>query len=203
MILLRSLEITGPEDLQVDLELPSGSVVGAVRTAEGPVPAALVILLRWDTELSIWVFHGKGDAGSDGAFLFPWLSPGRYRVSAMGLAPAQGSANAPEFELLAEATRQDISLEPGGSLTIDVLDEDGAPVQGAIVRLVDASGLELPYHPDPTTDRSGRQHLPSLAQGAWTLIVTRDGFEERSETVRILVGEETESRVTLDRTSGR
>ena len=203
MIWIRRLEVAGPGEVQLDLHLPQGSVSGTVSTTEGPVTSALVILMRWDVEWSCWAFHGTSGTELDGTYAFAGLGPGRYRLSAIGRSPSRGSTNPPAFEVRQEDEQQDIVLEAGGSLVLEVRDESGDPVAGAVVRLLDAAGLELAYHAEATTDTAGQQRIPSLAQGTWTVIVAREGMQENRVSVQVLVGEESQLWVTLRSSSGR
>lgn len=197
MIWIRRLEVVGPGDLQVDLKLPQGSVSGTLRTTDGPVSIALVMLMRWDAERSDWAFHGKTGTQLDGNYEFAGLGPGRYRLSAIGLGPFLGSASPPAFQLREEEQHHDIVLVAGGSLRVEVRGESGKPLSAATVRLWDESGLELPFHAEAITAGDGRLRVPSLAGGTWTVIVTLDGLQEYRGSVEVLVGEESSLRVTL------
>lgn len=113
------------------------------------------------------------------------LSPGRWSIQVR-------AASFPEVEVAAEASQGALTvrLEAGGVLDVTVLGAGGAPLAGASVRLLDASGAEIRpslhlgnlFGGGATTDASGRLTRDGLRPGRVTVVAkTPSGREARAE----------------------
>lgn len=126
--------------------------------------------------------------GSDGRYSVQGVVPGRYVVGAeaRGLAPAEQPVEVGEGGGTA-----DLVLRRGGTLRVRVVDESGAPLEGARVTLTDGRGqavtktLSLINFFDSGQDRTNAEGvalLPDLAAGGYRVSASLGGY--------VLAGEE-------------
>ena len=92
-----------------------------------------------------------------------------------------------------ETQRVELTMYPPGVATIEVLDEDGAPAEGASVELTRIGQLEPAATGSVAAD--GTFETGPIEQGEYELSVVDAGYYE--ETVSVSVGPEVEETVTL------
>ncbi len=201
---LRHLRIAGKGDLaSITLELqPIAFVSGQVVNAQGEgMPGVRVVPIPFQYRLVKEQRDGKGiTTGEDGAFVLPRLLAGaNYRVLLSDPVPRPKGGDSESAKVLSADTWIELgTLEPGerreGLIwTLDparpgegwVVDEQGSPVVGAEVTLLQSSGFrdwggnvaELP--PDvftASTDVEGRYHFPNLPAARYDLAVKASGL---------------------------
>jgi protocatechuate 3,4-dioxygenase beta subunit len=114
-------------------------------------------------------------ADRDGRFEFTSLPPGTFRIIANKAGYESTLENPPKIEVREGETRErvDVTLTPWGSLAGRVFDEDGDPMQGASVRVLQVryqAGRRrlVPAASAPRlTDDLGRYRLHDLPPGAY------------------------------------
>ncbi len=176
------------DDLRVVLA-PGGEVRGTVFDAAGAPAGACDVVLHAEDRDGIWEARvGGGDAAqtdSDGAFRFANLAAGTYRVEAWSGSKVRGSAIVTVGPR--EAVETTVRLNPGVRYAGRVRDMQGAPVEGAAVKLVPRDQDEslgamseilvvtLPGK-TATTDVDGAFAIEGLQPGVYKLTVSHEGF---------------------------
>jgi hypothetical protein len=181
-------------DHRLDLELPSGSVAGALLKKDGSPAAGQSIMLRVDgspaTSRSFGTaFFGATDA--DGRFVFERVPAGHYHLRTGGWGmPLNGLGIRVVHEVtLAEGqhlTDLSIELEQDAVLEGGVLDVDGRPAPGVLLQVFDAGGQELFVLSEVRTDYSGSFRLPGI--GAGEVTVRAEGADGARAELRVRVG---------------
>lgn len=97
--------------------------------------------------------------------------------------------------LAASAMLAPVAAVAQNAVTGNVVDENGAPVPGAQVNIVETGQRVI-------TDRQGRFFIPSLPQGEVTLNIFYRGLAEGSETISVTPGSSTNVTITLASAQG-
>ena len=115
-------------------------------------------------------------ADAEGRFLFESLPPGTYRVRAID--PGRGAAEARAI-LPPGPSRLDLAFKGGAEVAGQVLDDDGAPVPGALLVLVPvrAEGQTAPPL-RATAAATGAFLFPSVPDGIYSLHAGAEGFAD-------------------------
>jgi protocatechuate 3,4-dioxygenase beta subunit len=143
--------------------------------------------------------------GSDGRYAVAGLTPGVYVVQAeiKGYAPAARQVVVTEV-----GARADLVLARGGTAEVLVQDEEGQPVAGARVVLVDEAGepvlrtlslVNLFEGNLSRTDGNGMVRIPDLGAGRYTVGARRRGWDLAGSppTVRVEPGTTASATVLL------
>jgi protocatechuate 3,4-dioxygenase beta subunit len=185
----------------VDVKLPAAAeLVLVVRGPEGPVSRALVQLTdREGTPVSILPTPLTGE---NGRIAVPSIAPGTYRVivAADDLAATVVDGVTVTAQGITEIP---VRLVAGGTIRVQVVDEDGIPVPGARARV---SG-DIPHIVDPsamllgqaTTGADGIVELAHVPPGPCALNVRLGARSVMSETLKVRDGSRSEVRVVLPR----
>lgn len=201
MRLVHAFQVHGAALPPIELVLQS-TLVDARVSAGGTLPRVGFVIERMgaDGESS---FAGKGPGSAPGRILVENLPPGRYRLVVFDESDGLAQLRTDPFELL-EGTPSTLAFEmsPGGALRVRVVDAAGNPLAGAVVECARGGELAAGTSPADSTDASGTRSMGTLAPGRWTVSAKKPGFEPRSETVDVLVGQRTEHTITL-RAAGR
>ncbi len=168
-------------------------VVGRVVDAEGRAVAGAAIALSPDRSDERGTVHDFGTAettaDADGAFEIRDLGLGSYflRATAPGFERRGAHLRVLSEE---EPARVEIVLARRPPLALEVVDSDGRPVEGALVRVAHAS--LVPDHPRDrflrwlgarsTTDAAGRAVRDDVAPGDW-ISVRKEGIREEPVAV--------------------
>jgi hypothetical protein len=147
----------------------SGRVVNGL-TGE-PVRKAVVTLTMQRTTV-------QGTTGSDGGFRILQVRPGEYRVSAARTGFLRGSYQAPvKVEAGQTMSGIEIRMNPQSVVAGKVVDEDGDPVERAMVSLVSARGAmaRRGQLQAGTTNDLGEFRLAGVPPGRYYLLVRREG----------------------------
>lgn len=161
----------------VRMQVPSTVKVEAVDSGGAPIPDALVTLSRpGDADRTLYT-------DANGGVEFTNLLVANYTVTVEAAGYGQGSADA---------------IVSAGGQTIDVL-VTMAPRHGLVVRAEDESGVGMPgvtvevrgpapatYHATgspQTTASNGEASFDSLANGSYTVTVSKTGFASQTQTV--------------------
>jgi protocatechuate 3,4-dioxygenase beta subunit len=176
---LRTAAIEVPPAKPLRLVLaPASRVAGRVVDDAGePIAGALVVLLRAEPGLGIVLTAAGSPEGSartdeEGRFAIEAARPGRARLAASAAGFARSAAG--ELDLLpgSDRTGVEVILRRGATLAGRVTGEDGRPVAGAWVRLVEAAGDSASPAVAPagaTTDEGGLYRLEGVPTGRQTI----------------------------------
>ncbi len=190
-ILYATVTVPARGELHFDLRLPPGVVRGRARLADGgELPSGSSVVLVQKLDGGGTSFFATAPLGPSGEYRFEGVGSGTFALALLGDTFEVGCTVTPP--LTVEGTREvvrDLTAVAGGRITLRVVDAEGRAVSGARVRLRDAVGHSLPYHPAPFTGGDGVAPLPPLAPGEWTVEVVAAGFRMASRPVRVDVGE--------------
>lgn len=161
---------------------PAGTIAGQVVDETGKPLAHVRVRThanRPDQGMGFQFEQRTSWSGPDGRFMLRQLPAGRpHEVTAVleGFAPARQSADAPAPGRSAPPVR--IVLSRGSAAVGRVLNEDGLPVAGAELSLVQLPGPRG-YDLEPfraVSDGAGRFRFPNVSPGRFNLQVKRAGF---------------------------
>jgi hypothetical protein len=171
---LLSLQSCGSNEAMVSNET-TGTIKGTVIDTSGvPVDKALISSTPPSSQLL---------TSSDGSFSLPDLAPGVYTVLAekQTVGSGQGTVNVSA----GKTTTATIILTPGpittGVISGVVLDAANAPVSGATITTVAPTKGAI-------TDSTGHFILTGIAQGTYSIIARKDGYDDGSKTVTVTAG---------------
>ncbi len=162
---------------------PSPSTVAGVvsSTAGAPIAGATVDVL--DNRANLIV---STTAGPDGSFLIDSLAPAtnnRLRVSAPGFETIiLGFQTTPGQTTTVNPLLSPLSGEIVGTVTDG---ENGGPLAEASIRVFNAEGLAIRT---ATSAADGSFAIPSLSPGSYTLVVTDEGYAQRSISAIVTPG---------------
>ena len=186
------LEIAGPGAWEVRLDLKRGSrIEGRLLTPQGQPVAGGQILVTLDPD----GLRRVVTSGRSGDFRVSNLPEGIYELTAEG----RGGARTTALVHLGAGERQtlDVELAPGASVAVQVVDERGRPVEGALLLARNEEGSYLPGPSARRTDRHGRVVMPDLPIEALELVAkTRTGLVGTTEVV-LEADKEIEARIVL------
>lgn len=167
----------------LDLRLEEqASVSGRVTDAAGaPVVGAGVFLIPADPEGER---AQRVTSGADGAFVFPPVSRGTYRL--IVLAEGFGVSPPEELRVDRDLAGLDLRLSPGA--VVNGLVRGLSPEELPAVRIVAVrEGAETRTHPLPgtflpgTVDRDGRYRILQLGPGKWRVIASLESSQRKAE----------------------
>lgn len=175
-------------ELDVELRRTRGVTLELVRADGSPVAGELVVLAPERPGPELRPQHAR--TGPDGRAFVAGLAPGAWRARVLAV-------GAPALEERLEVTEdedavQRLVLPAGGSVRVEGLDADGAPLEGAILRARHPDGAELYFQTDADEprrsavrlDAEGRADLAALPAGPVVLELEVDGARvERSVEV--------------------
>jgi len=147
--------VTAPDDTPgIDFTLePGGSILGHVYQSNGttPIEGAQIDVFDYDSLSGWWVGYETAWTSADGSYKTGGLPTGNYgvRVIAQGYATEwyQDTYNVHEATPVSvtapdDTTGKDFSLEPGGTISGNVIDTDtGDPVSGVQIIVFDYDSL--------------------------------------------------------------
>ncbi len=201
-------DIAQSESVELNLELPEGTLSGVVLTPDGrPAPLTRISVqasgpTSTDTMLGGSFVERKTD--EDGSFEVNGLQEGTYTVFAGGAMPfGLGSSEGPQYGRVASAPihlRENQSVgnvrlrlvEPG-SISCRVLDDAGVPVQGASVFVRDSAGRPIEAFSLITTQATGLCTYAGLSPGSYTVSArSSDLASSESAPITVKAGETTD-----------
>jgi len=167
-------ELEGPSPGPLNIDLPDGRVRGILRDAKSdrPVPGATVAL---QTNIDDREEHVRLTTDPEGRFDFVGIKPGKHIVRIY--APQHLEPDPITFELMDAAPLRelDLSLDPGRSVPIVIIDKEYDPVANAKVFVVTDSKLRARV----TTDEDGRADVPVPDREPATLLVIAEEGRSR------------------------
>jgi len=185
-----------------DISLRAASTIrGVVTDGTDPIPGAAVRLSKPagddDVQARMMmqmlglpkggeVVHTDGE----GRFRFESHEPGEFEIAAEMVGFSDSPAE--RFTLLEGATVEfRLALDPGSSLSGAVTDDYGAPVEGAVVRILQEAGGDPEVFQaqlylggafrSARTGADGRYELIGLPAGGYTVIAEKRGFARTTE----------------------
>ncbi len=187
------VEVPEKPEVEQDVQEPAGAIavdVSDLATAR-PVVGARVTALRLGEKDEVDARDPVGSAASsdeDGRVRVKGLAEGRYRVVVS--APGYGIKRLDPVESDGEdeETRR-AALERAPALAVRVADENGTPVQGALVIHEDELYGAAFGRLEGLTDATGGASLRTCGQGTHTLLAIAPGFAPRRVT-DVVVGRE-------------
>jgi hypothetical protein len=170
-----------------------GDIKGTVSDVQGPLSDVFLILSSGGKKVA----ETKSDVS--GHYEFLNLQPGTYDI----LANKSGYINATKSGIAVTAGQSvevDILMnryeEPKGYLEVNVRDKDETPIPEADVAINGPSSIR------EKTDASGR-FSSTLLKGSYTVEVSKQGYNNATETVTIEPGKKTYANFTLEKSKGR
>lgn len=171
---------------------PGASVSGQVvdgRTGT-PIEGAELALQETETREEFLSMFGEdlweATSAEDGGFRFTRLPQGEYVLVAKHADFSETTHGPFQVEDVAVEDLM-VMLHPGATLHVEVLDDEGFPIEGATVQVVN---LEGKINENATTDLNGMATLPPLAAGNYQVAHTNLGAfdtEENSGSVDVQV----------------
>lgn len=186
-------------DYELDLVLQELIVNGVVRSSKGPISSVEIFVLRADALAAgddENAFAGRTVTDDGGAYELPGLGTGKYLLQARAPGFAPSEAN---FELHEKTKKQaevNLRLEPGGTVEVYVVDQQGQPVDAALVRIQDESGETVNEGLPPRTSE-GRYRFASLQPGQHTVVVVAPENEPITRVFDAQAGQTTNLRIQL------
>ena len=182
-LLNRTFDVKAPDDIDVALP-PAGTLVGRVIAGDTRKPVE-------DFDYSVTALDelnwglSTGATSADGTFRME-IPAGMYRVNVS--APGYTSLDLEDVRVVEnETTNVDLPLGRGVVVNGRVIDEDGQPVPGATVFVIDADDGFMPGRakpPDAETDGNGAFTITGIETGSAYLSVQHPGFMSYHETIK-------------------
>lgn len=169
---------------------PAGSIAGVVLDQSTNLPVAGAQVELYDlTPVQI----GTTTTNVDGAYSFTGLAPGVYSVS------VTASTYDPKIQfvtlLAGQTTRADILLpQSPGQVTGTVTDATLSPIAGAIVKLINTSGVTVNQ---AVTGAGGVYQFVNVVPGAYTIAVSADTYQPATAAISVIRAQTTTQNVVL------
>ncbi|MGB0952835.1 MAG: MSCRAMM family protein, partial [Planctomycetota bacterium] len=194
--LVEEYDFSGRTDPTTDLlEItmdPGASVSGQVvdgRTGT-PIEGAELALQETETREEFLSMFGEdlweAESAADGGFRFTRLPPGEYVLIAKHADFSETTHGPFQVDNVAVEDLM-VMLHPGATLHVEVLDDEGFPIEDATVQVVNMADK---INETATTDLNGMATLPPLAAGNYQVAHTNLGAfdtEENSGSVDVQV----------------
>jgi hypothetical protein len=180
---------------RLDLRLEEGfEVSGRVSGPEGPVPGAVLRLLP-QQEGSTAPFPGS--TGSDGAFRFPAVAEGRYRVEVEKPGYAMASTSLEVQVEGAPVTNLEVKLERGGAVAGRILGLEAQDLAQVQIMATAPGRTGQAGQVDP----EGRYRIEGLGPGEWNVLASLPQGTQTGSRVVLAVGQ-AEARLDLEFSTG-
>jgi uncharacterized GH25 family protein len=184
----------GAAEAKLDLQFGKGFTLSGVVLRNGsPLPGAGVELTRTGTFSS----HDTS-ADHQGAFQFGGLDAGTYELA---VRTAGGALHKESVEISGDReVRVDLRTASLGGRVTDAA--DSTPVAGAQVTLEAADGKDTFSQSRTETDSHGAFRLAEVADGAWKLRVSHDGYSPADKNVQVDGADSSDLEISLSPTEG-
>ncbi len=192
-----SVKVTIPDGkaiVEQDLVLSESEVTGQVTDLDGglPLKGARVVAVQVDEAGEVderTTSSGSATTDEDGRFVVAGLEPGDWRLSV--LKDGYGSETIGPLTIKPDAKLEgkNAGLRTARPMVFVVRDEQGQPVQGAMVLRADLGTAGAGVGMDMGSDLDGRAQVKHLADGTYDLVVVASGFALKV-LPRVPVGEE-------------
>lgn len=204
----RLIEVPRQDELRVDLHVPSGAILGTVRTPDGKPATGIRLSIQREDGMGRMRWGGDQARTSEtGTYRFEGLEPGRYTVRA-NVASWRGSAEDRFASTIQSGLalgedelkeRVDFKLALPGSVTGLVRDEQGRPVAGASVFFRDASGRMVAMVSGTTTNTAGEYEQTGLEAGTYAVSVrSENAAANDAAEIDVRAGEESKANLTVE-----
>ena len=194
-------DLAAGERREVEIDLTGGRILGCVADPDGGPIEGVQVELRCVGKApqlpNPTLGGGTYTTDEEGRYAFELLLPGSYVVVAHGGAPATaldgggpptGAACTPVLELEGETDLEapPLTLAPGETVQVSVVNQTGRPVSGASLYFHDTNGHCL--NPSTITRTGGKGLATSPALSPRSTWVTATHFTGASQTARIDFG---------------
>jgi len=165
---------------RLDVDLPSGSIVGTVTDSVSRAGVADAVITATSGRERSPSDVNRGVADSTGQYTLPNLDPGTYQVRAT----RSGYQQETQIVTIQQGEqRRDFELQPRSGTRLRIVDGmKGVPVSRARVR-VTAQGA-IAFEETLVLDSGGRGELPAMAPGSYVLSVVVAGYAPRSLSIQ-------------------
>ncbi|MFP3392647.1 carboxypeptidase regulatory-like domain-containing protein [Brevibacillus sp. SIMBA_040] len=169
---------------------PAGSIAGVVLDQSTNLPVAGAQVELYDLTP---VLIGTTTTNIDGAYSFTGLAPGVYSVS------VTASTYDPKIQfvtvLAGQTTRADILLpQSPGQVTGTVTDAALSPIAGALVKLINTSGVTVSQ---TVIGAGGAYQFVNVVPGAYTIAVSADTYQSATAAISVIRAQTTTQNVVL------
>lgn len=191
-------EFEGPgEGPPLEVRLPLGKLEVSAEGAGGSQVGAVVVLFDADSDL----FRGRALTFDGGPVRLDPLHPGRYRADVFPFDTKRAARRLEPFEVTAgETLRLNTDFDPAAPWTLAVTDDEGLPVEGAVLTVFDGSGAPFQLNADVVlTDAQGEFTWEQAPAGNWLVRVEAPGCKPLETTVAGRVGQTQRFEVALER----
>lgn len=157
----------------------TGQVAGTVRDAHGNPVSSGIAQLDIDFNFDAFFFNGTNNVAGDGSYFLTGALPDRYSVIAEVNVPQGGTpllGVATTSIQAATTTNTDVFLNPTGTVTGTVLNNNGTPAANLNVQISAFLSLEFihggvgyGFNRNTTTDANGHFSFPSIPVGSFTV----------------------------------
>lgn len=190
--------------LEISLD-PLGTISGLVTEADGePASGARIVIDPRSVDPEAWSLFSRTETHTDseGRFLLGGVPPGHlFQVLILHERHAPARRSSLRLERAGEALHHEIRLERGCVIEGRVLDEQGQPIAGALLRTGSVScrcwftafkdqALRAVETHETTSDDRGRYVFDSLGATCYVVVVTKEGTLDSVESFHLHPGRE-------------
>ncbi len=201
----RLVEVPRQDELRVDLHVPSGALLGTVRSPDGKPVSGIRLSIQREDGMGRMRWGGdQARSDESGRYRFEGLEAGVYTVRA-NVSSWNGSAEDRYASTIQSGIalgedqlkdRVDFKLALPGRVTGLVRDQEGRPVAGASVFFRDAAGRMVSMVSSTTTNAAGEYEKTGLAPGSYA-ISARSEDSAANDAVEVDVRADEESKANL------
>jgi len=198
--LIDSFDVPALSEFEHDLALGTGRVIGrAISSLDGaPVGRAHLILERIQDD-GTHTFAGNLAVDADGGFRIEQLAAGEYVVTLYPEVEDLGFERSQPFRLTEHEPEYvfEPALTMGGTLDVEIVDQDGAPVRYAIVYFVDEAGQAHSFSRFPESDEDGRLRAIGARPGTYRAVASKGEHISEPVLVTCRAGAVARARIVL------
>jgi len=204
----RLVEVPRQDEMRVDLHVPSGALLGTVRSPDGkPVTGIRLSIQREDGMGRMRWGGDQARTNETGSFRFDGLEAGRYTVRA-NVSSWNGSAEDRYASTIQSGIelgedelkdRVDFKLALPGRVSGLVRDQEGRPVAGASIFFRDAAGRMVSMVSSTTTNSAGEYEKTGLEPGTYAISArSEDAAANDAAEVDVRADEESKANLTVE-----
>jgi len=161
-------------DFEITCPVTVGDITGTVKDENGDPIVGATVTLTDSTGAPV----GTKQSDSSGNFGFPGVDEGVDEYTITAEKDYYITTTQEDVDVDAgDTTHVDLILDTNGTITGKVVDEDGNPVEGATVKLIDASGNVVGIS---ITDSDGNYNFWGFDYGDYTIQIEASGYDSGS-----------------------